>query len=158
MSARSVSCRGTPELGRPARVVLAFDFGLKRIGIATGDTVSCSAAPRRTVAMLAQRPDWPAIEREVRDAGPDLLLVGAPYNDDGTPGTLAKAATRFAAELEVRFGLEVVRMDERFSSTEAAGLLKAGRASGSRRRLQRGDIDSAAAAVVLTSWLQNQSQ
>jgi len=157
-SARSVSSRGTPELGRPARVVLAFDFGLKRIGIATGDTVSCSAAPLRTVAMLAQGPDWPAIEREVANVGPDLLLVGEPYNDDGTPGRLGPAATRFAAELATRFGLEVVRMDERYSSTEAMGLLKAGRASGERRRpLQRGDIDSAAAAVVLASWLQNQS-
>jgi putative Holliday junction resolvase len=145
-------------LGRPARVVLAFDFGLKRIGIATGDTVSCSAAPRRTVAMLAHGPDWPAIERELANVGPDLLLVGEPYNDDGTPGRLGPAATRFAAELAARFGLEVVRMDERYSSTEALGLLKAGRASGERRRpLQRGDIDSAAAAVVLTSWLQNQS-
>ena len=158
MSARSVSCRGTPELGRPPRVVLAFDFGLKRIGIATGDTVSCSAAPRRTVAMLPQGPDWPAIEREVRNVGPDLLLVGAPYNDDGTAGKLGGAATRFAAALAERFGLQVVRMDERYSSTEAAGLLKEGRASGQRRRpLQRGDIDSAAAAVVLTSWLQNHS-
>lgn len=109
--------------------------------------------------MLAQGPDWPAIEREVRAAGPDLLLVGAPYNDDGTPGTLARAASRFAAELGVRFGLEVVRMDESFSSTAAAEQLKAGRASGVRRRpLQQGDIDSAAAAVVLTSWLQNQPQ
>jgi putative Holliday junction resolvase len=141
-----------------ARVVLAFDFGLKRIGIAVGDTVSRSAAPRKPLICPASGPDWNAIEREIKSVGPDLLIVGDPYNDDGTPARVAPAANRFAAELGQRSGLTVLRMDERYSSVEAAGELKSRRASGElKRRLQPGDIDSAAAAVILGSWLQNQN-
>jgi putative Holliday junction resolvase len=141
-----------------ARVVLAFDFGLKRIGVAVGDTVSRSAAPRRTLVSPASGPDWTAIQHEIASAGPDLLLVGAPYNDDGTPSRVAPAADRFAAELAARTGLAVERMDERYSSMEAASELQRRRASGAmRRRVRPGDIDSAAAAVILGSWLQQQN-
>ena len=99
-------------------------------------------------------PDWDAIAREVRMLSPRLLVVGAPYNADGSPGALAPAARRFAAELESRFGLPVNMVDERWSSLEASAALKAQRASGERkRRVRKEDIDSAAAAVILTRWL-----
>jgi putative holliday junction resolvase len=85
---------------------------------------------------------------------PRLLVVGAPYNADGSPGALAPAARRFATELERRFGLPVNMVDERWSSLEAAAALKAQRANGERkRRVRREDIDSAAAAVILQRWL-----
>ena len=99
--------------------VLAFDFGLKRIGIASGDTLTATAAPRPAVAVHQNGPDWDAIAREVRMLSPKLLVVGAPYNADGTPGALAPAARQFAAELERRFGLPVNMVDERWSSLEA---------------------------------------
>jgi putative holliday junction resolvase len=134
-------------------LILAFDFGLRRIGIAAGSTVTRTASPRRTVANGPSGPDWAAIERELRDYGPTLLLVGAPYNDDGSPGSLAPAASRFATELQTRSGLPVERIDESYSSVEAAATLKAGRAAGTRGRVKRGDIDSAAAAVLLDSYL-----
>jgi putative Holliday junction resolvase len=141
-----------------ARVVLAFDFGLRRIGIAVGDTVSRSAAPRRALLSPASGPDWTAIQREIATTGPDVLLVGAPYNDDGSPSRVAPAADRFAVELATRSGLPVERVDERYSSVEAAGELKSRRASGEmRRRVRPGDVDSAAAAVILGSWLQQQN-
>jgi putative Holliday junction resolvase len=138
-----------------ARVVMSFDFGLKRIGIASGDTLTRSAAPLTTVAHHAHETDWAAIQREVSRLGPDLLLVGAPYNDDGSPGSLAAAADAFANKLATRTGLEVARVDERYSSTAAQGLLREQRASGQRRRrVTKGDIDSAAAAVMLAGWLE----
>lgn len=137
------------------QLILAFDFGLRRIGIAAGSSVTRTAAPRRTVANGPGGPDWPAIERELREFAPNLLLVGAPYNDDGTPGSLAPAASRFAADLTARFGLRVERIDESYSSVEASSQLKAGRAAGTRGRVRRGDIDSAAAAVLLDSYLRN---
>lgn len=136
------------------QTVLAFDFGLKRIGIAAGDTLTASAAPRPAAAVHQQGPDWDAIAREVRMLSPRLLVVGAPYNADGTPGTLAPAARRFAAELERRFGLRVKMVDERWSSLEASAALKAKRSSGERRRrVRKEDVDSAAAAVILERWL-----
>lgn len=136
------------------QTVLAFDFGLKRIGVASGDTVTGTAGPRAAVSATATGPDWTAIEREVRSLSPHLLVVGAPYNADGSPGALATAANDFAAELARRFALPVKRVDERFSSLQASERLKAQRASGERRRrIRREDIDSAAAAVILERWL-----
>jgi putative holliday junction resolvase len=142
-----------PAAAPPARIVMAFDFGLRRIGIAVGDTVSRSARPLRTVSSVGGQPDWPAIDREIRTTGPGVLVVGSPYNDDGSPGRIAADADRFALELGRRTGLPVERADERYSSVAAAEELRSRRASGERRRLQKGDLDSAAAAVILSSWL-----
>jgi putative Holliday junction resolvase len=140
-----------------ARLVLCFDFGLKRIGIASGDTLTRTATPLATVAHHATAPDWHAIDRQVRAFGPDLLVVGTPYNVDGSPGKLAPDADAFARSLGDRYGLPVDRIDERYSSTAAHSLLREQRASGQRRRqLGKGDIDSAAAAVMLASWLEQQ--
>jgi putative Holliday junction resolvase len=140
-----------------ARVVLAFDYGLKRIGIASGDTLTRTAAPRGTCANSPSGPDWSGIDREVRLLGPDLLVVGAPYNDDGTPGRIADLASAFAHELAQRYGLKIERMDESYSSTEADSLLRDQRASGQRRKaVCKGDVDSAAAAIILESWLEAQ--
>jgi putative holliday junction resolvase len=139
-----------------ARIVLGFDFGLKRIGIAAGDTVTRTAAPLETVAHHAE-PDWAAILACVKGVGPDLLVVGAPYNDDGSPGRIAGLADAFAAQLAARCRLEVARVDERYSSVAAASLLRQQRASGQRRKaVRKGDLDSAAAAVMLQSWLEQQ--
>jgi len=142
-----------------AQTVLAFDFGLKRIGIACGDTLTHSAAPRPVATVGAGGPDWQAIAREVRALTPKLLVVGAPYNADGSEGAMSAAARRFAAELERRFALPVHMVDERFSSLEASAQLTARRASGQRRRrVQRADIDSTAAAVILARWFAGESE
>ncbi len=139
-----------------ARIVLGFDFGLKRIGVAAGDTITRTAAPLETLAHHAE-PDWAAILARVKAVGPDLLVVGAPYNDDGSPGRIAGLADAFAAQLAERCRLEVARVDERYSSTAAQSLLREQRASGQRRKaVRKGDLDSAAAAVMLQSWLEQQ--
>ena len=136
-----------------AHTVLAFDFGLKRIGIASGDTLTRSAAPRAAILAGQSGPDWEAIEREVRSLAPAQLVVGAPYNADGSEGAQLGAARCFAAELERRFALPVHLVDERFSSLEASARLKEQRASGERRRrVSRADVDSSAAAVILGRW------
>ena len=133
-----------------AHTVLAFDFGLKRIGIASGDSLTRTAAPRTAAVSGPSGPDWNTIAREVRALAPAELIVGAPYNADGSEGTLTAAARRFAAELERRFALPVRLVDERFSSLEASAALKARRKRGERRRrVTHGDVDSAAAAVIL---------
>jgi putative Holliday junction resolvase len=130
--------------------VLAFDFGLKRIGIASGDTLTRSAAPRPAAVSGAAGPDWSAITREVTILRPARLIVGAPYNVDGTEGPMTAAARAFAAELGRRFALPVHLVDERFSSLEATAALRERRASGTRRRrVTKADIDSTAACVIL---------
>jgi putative Holliday junction resolvase len=142
-----------------AHAVLAFDFGLKRIGIASGDTLTRQAAPRPAASVSRAGPDWERIAREVRALAPELLVVGAPYNAAGGEGELSAAVRAFAAELERRFTLPVALVDERFSSLEAGAALKELRASGQRRRrIGRTDVDSAAAAVILARWFAGEGQ
>jgi putative holliday junction resolvase len=140
------------------QTVIAFDFGLRRIGIAAGDTLTRAASPRPAVNVGAHGPDWSAIGREVAALTPKLLVLGAPYNVDGGAGELTAAAERFAAELKRRYALPVERVDERYSSIEASAALKAQRASGQRRRIRREHIDSAAAAVILERWLAGEGE
>ena len=136
------------------RIALAFDYGRRRIGMAAGDTLTATAAPRPAVSAQAGVPDWTAIEREIRALSPQVLVVGVPYNDDGSDGSLAGEARQFGAALQARFALPVEHVDEHGSSLEAGRTLKDQRASGQRRRrVQREHIDSAAAAVILTRWL-----
>ena len=146
-----------PSPGTP-QVVLAFDFGLRRIGIASGDTVSGRAAPLRAVTVPDGGIDWNSIERAIAEFKPHLLVVGHPTHADGTAGNLSAAADGFAAQLASRTRLPVRRADEYASSLEASAELKRQRASGQRRRrVQRADIDSAAAAIILERWLSRQT-
>jgi putative holliday junction resolvase len=140
------------------QTVIAFDFGLRRIGIAAGDTLTRVASPRPAVNVGAQGPDWSAIGREVAALTPQLLVLGAPYNVDGSAGELTAQAERFAAELKRRYALPVARVDERYSSIEAAAHLKSQRARGQRGRIRREHIDSAAAAVILERWLAGEGE
>jgi putative Holliday junction resolvase len=135
-------------------LALGFDFGERRIGVAAGDTLTQGARPLGTVAASGGQPDWPALTRYLVEWRPRLLVVGVPYNMDGTSGRLTAAALHFVEELRRRFALEVVAVDERLSSREAEDILRRQRASGARRRrLRRGDVDSVAACVLLEQWL-----
>ena len=143
---------------RRDRVALGFDFGLKRIGIAAGDTVSGTAAPCTTVAVGPHGPDWQQITRLITHYRPDVLIVGSPRHADGTPSTLAAASDRFAAELTQRAALPVQRVDEFASSIDAGAALSAARERGQRRRrVRHADIDAAAAAIILQRWLHGQN-
>jgi putative Holliday junction resolvase len=147
-----VSAGGAP------RIVLAFDFGHRRIGVACGDTVSRTAAPHGTVATGSGGPRWEEIEALLREWQPALSVVGLPYNVDGSDSAMTAAARNFAAELERRYRLPVALVDERYSSREAQATLKAARESGlRRRRVAKADVDAAAACVILERWFSEQT-
>ena len=135
------------------RIVLAFDYGLRRIGIACGDTVSRTAAPLAALPVKLGVPRWEAIAALLREWQPSLLVVGLPYNVDGSDSAMTVAARGFAAALARRFRLQAVLIDERYSSMEAEERLKAARATGvRRRRVVKADVDAAAACVILERW------
>ena len=137
----------------PPRVVLAFDFGRRRIGVASGDTVSRSAAPLAAVPAAAGVPRWEIIDSLMRDWEPALAVVGLPYNVDGSDSSMTSEARSFAVQLERRYLKQVVLVDERYSSREAEGRLKSARQSGLRqRRVVKADVDAAAACVILERW------
>jgi len=122
--------------------------------VAAGDALTRSAAPLKAVGNGEHGPDWTAIDKHLADYRPALLVVGYPYNEDGSAGSMAPAATAFAAALAQRSGLEVARVDERYSSLEATAELKQRRERGERRRrVRRADVDSLAAAIMLERWL-----
>ena len=102
----------------PNEVVLAFDYGAKRIGVAVGQTTTGSASPLGAIAVHGT-PDWAALERCLRDWSPARLLVGLPYNMDGTETLLTGTCRAFAAELARRSGLPVEFVDERLTSAAA---------------------------------------
>ena len=138
---------GEPEL------VLAFDYGERRIGVACGNTLTDSARPLTTLIRNPLTP-WDAIAALVREYSPSKFVVGLPYNMDGTDTTLTQTARDFAAELAARYARPAVLVDERLSSRAASEELRAARASGSqRRRVSRADIDMTAAKVLLEQWL-----
>jgi putative Holliday junction resolvase len=139
--------------GNPPSIVLALDFGLRRIGVASGDTLTRSANPRGAVTNGPSGPDWKAIQRFVDDLRPARLAVGEPYNADGSESPLTGTARRFAAELQQRCSLPVDLVDERWSSQDAEERLREARAGGQRkRRVSAADVDAAAAAVILERW------
>jgi putative Holliday junction resolvase len=141
-----------PESARP-KIVLAFDFGLRRIGVACGDTVSRSASALQAVPADLGKPRWQVIAALMRDWQPDMAVVGLPYNVDGSDSEQTLAARGFAAELARRYALEVAMVDERYSSLEAAARLKSARESGlRRRRVAKSDVDAEAACVILDRW------
>ena len=147
-----------PEPENP-KIVVAFDFGLKRIGIASGDTLTRTANPRSTLSNGPQGPDWVGIDRVIADLRPARLAVGEPYNADGSPSALTEAARRFAEELSRRSALPVHLVDERHSSQDAEERLRGMRASGQRgRRVSREDVDAVAAAVILERWFSESTQ
>lgn len=133
------------------QTALGFDFGLKRIGVAVGQTLTGSASPLGVVAMRGGEPDWEGLARIIREWRPASLVVGLPYNMDLSEQEMTQHARRFAEELARRFPLPVHTVDERLSSHEAEAQLKERRQQG-RRRASRADIDSAAACVILESW------
>jgi putative Holliday junction resolvase len=148
-----------PEQGpspNSVSIILAIDFGLKRIGLASGDTLTRSAHPLHTFTNGPGGPDWAALQRVLTDLRPARIAVGEPYNADGSESPLTAVARRFAAELAQRSSLPVDLVDERWSSQDAEERLRAARASGARtRKVAREDVDAAAAAVILERWFEN---
>ncbi len=133
------------------RTALGFDFGLKRIGVAVGQSLTGSASPLGVVPVREGEPDWDALARLIQEWRPDSLVVGLPYNMDLSEQEMTQHARRFAEGLAARFPLPVHTVDERLSSREAEAQLKERRQQG-RRRVTREDIDGAAAGVILESW------
>lgn len=132
--------------------MLGFDYGRRRIGVAVGQTVTGSASPVATLDAGATGPDWARLLALVAEWRPSGLVVGVPYNADGSPHDLTHEVLAFAAALGARTGLPVHQVDERLSSAEASATLREQRAAG-RKRVAKADVDAAAACVILTTWL-----
>lgn len=143
-------------MNRAPQVILAFDYGTKRIGVASGDTLTGTARALVTLDSKNETILWTAIDRLIREYQPAQLIVGLPWNMDGTPTLLTDASRAFGAELQNRYHKPVALVDERLSSREAEAQLREARASGiKKRRNTHADVDMIAAKILLEQWLRN---
>ena len=120
---------------------VAFDFGMKRTGVATGNRMLRTATPQGSIQAEGDARFTP-IEKALRDWQPDALVVGVPFHPDGAEHENTRRARRFARQLHGRFKLPVFEVDERYSTTEAL-------ADGAQ------DADAASACIILEQFLRN---
>ena len=121
------------------RSFLSFDFGTRRIGVATGNSLTRQAQPLKTVAAEGVT-RFDALGRLIAEWQPDALVVGVPFHPDGAAHENTARARRFARQLHGRFRLPVHEVDERYTTTEA-------RSQGAV------DVDAASAAIILDQFL-----
>ena len=140
-----------PERPSPETIV-AFDFGLRRIGVAVGQDITGSASPLGVVSNGEKGPDFERIATLVKEWRPNRLIVGLPLHIDGSPGDLEPSIREFVAALE-RFELPIDRVDERHTSQEAEQVLINARQAGSRGRIKKEHIDAAAAVFIAERYL-----
>lgn len=133
------------------KTLLAFDYGTKNIGVASGQTITRSASSLASLKAKDGVPDWTQIEKILAEWKPDLVLVGLPLNMDDTESELSARARKFANRLHGRFGVKIELVDERLTSFEAKGEVM-GR--GGSRDYKNNPVDSIAARLILESWLE----
>ena len=130
-----------PPSAAGLQTFLAFDFGLKRIGVASGNRLTRTATPLATIAATGDA-RFTAIAGRLKEWQPDALVIGVPFHPDGASHENTLRAQKFARQLRGRFGLQVFEVDERYSTTEA---LSAGAA----------DADAASACIILEQFLRS---
>jgi putative Holliday junction resolvase len=126
-----------------ARTLLAFDFGLKRIGVAVGEPQLGIAHPLPAIVASGSA-RFTAVEKLLAEWRPAGLVVGVPLSTQGVPHLVTRQAERFARQLEGRYRLPVARVDERYTSVEAESRL---------RGLKKKAIDSVAAQLILEQYM-----
>lgn len=142
-----------PETHRtqPVSHVLGFDFGHRRIGVASGQMITRTATPQITLSSVNGNPDWSGIRRQIEQWQPQALIVGMPYHLDGNTNTMTRAVEEFCNGLKKRYKLPVYTVDERHSSSQAETVLKE---KMKINQHNRHEIDKMAAAIIVQRWLQ----
>ncbi|MCU0762587.1 MAG: Holliday junction resolvase RuvX [Hydrogenophaga sp.] len=130
-----------PDVVAQHLTFMAFDFGLKRTGVATGNRITRSATPQPTIVAEGDA-RFVHIAQRLKEWQPDALVVGVPYHPDGAAHDNTARALKFARQLRGRHGLPVFEVDERYSTTEAHSL-------GAK------DADAASACIILEQFLRS---
>lgn len=137
------------------RILLGFDFGMKRIGVAIGQTITQTARPLDTIQARDGVPNWNAIAKLIKKWLPDALVVGIPLNMDGTEQPISQHARHFAEALRQQFALPVHEIDERLTTKDARERLFA---QGGYKALQDGQVDRVAAQLILQNWFADNTE
>ena len=133
--------------------VLGFNVGTRRIGVAIGSAFGVGARALAVVDVRADGPDWSALDRLLKEWQPQGLIVGDPLTLEGEDQPNRKRAHAFGRQMQQRYRLPVLLVDERSSSVEAARRFATERAEGRKRRRDAANLDAVAAAVIIERWL-----
>ncbi|WP_445114816.1 Holliday junction resolvase RuvX [Acinetobacter sp. WZC-1] len=133
----------------PARLIMSFDFGTQKMGMAIGSALIESATPLALFPMKDGIPDWTALLNIISQHQPNLFLVGLPLNMDGSESELSARSRKFARRLQHQTQIETWMVDERLTTREARHALDQYQAEGRARKLA---ADSIAAALLISSW------
>ena len=137
-----------PKVGQ--RSVMAFDFGLRRIGVATGQELLGTGQPLAMIPADNGTPDWSQLEKLLVEWRPDLVLVGLPLNMDDTENDMCGRARKFGKRLHGRFHVPVEMVDERLTSYEAKGMVIE---DSGHQNFGDYSVDGLAACLILESWM-----
>ncbi|MBK1644228.1 Holliday junction resolvase RuvX [Thiocapsa imhoffii] len=133
--------------------LLGFDYGLNKIGVAVGQTLTRSASPLTILRARHGKPDWPSLAALIEEWQPEAFVVGLPFNMDDSEVDWSPRVHRFGRQLEGRFRRPVHLVDERLTTIEARRLLREGHAGNARSPV---GVDALAAALILETWLSEQ--
>jgi putative Holliday junction resolvase len=136
-------------------VILGFDFGMKYIGVATGQTITKTATPVTCIRAIDGIPDWQEIEQLIKTWQPTELIVGIPLNMDDSSQLLTHCATKFANRLKHKFKLPVHMVDERLSTWEAKHRLTTNIKNPTSKQLAQ--INATSAAILIEQWFTEQA-
>lgn len=123
--------------------ILAIDFGLKKVGLAIGNTLTKTSMPISTIFYKSKQELFNLLEKHVVEWKPELIIIGNPLNMDQTESEMSKLAEKFSTQFSKKFNLAVQLVDERLSSFEAKEFAK------------DGNLDAMAAKLILDSWMNN---
>ena len=123
--------------------ILAIDFGLKKVGLAIGNTLTKTSMPISTIFYKSKQELFNLLEKHVIEWKPECIIIGNPLNMDQTESEMSKLAEKFSNQFSKKFNLAVELVDERLSSFEAKEFAK------------DGNLDAMAAKLILDSWMNN---
>ena len=132
--------------------VMGFDFGLRRIGVAMGQTITRSANPVTTLIANNGEPDWEEVKRLMAHWRPDAIVVGRPVRMDGSRQEITTNSDKFAKGLQERFNIPLFRIDEHLSSVAAKEFLIEQMQT---KKPLKGQLDAVSAKLILESWLRH---
>ena len=140
-----------PDLTQP-QLIMAFDFGTQKTGMAVGSSLIESATPLALFPMKDGIPNWDELLKIVKQHQPNLFLIGLPLNMDDSESELSTRARKFARRLRHQTNIETLMVDERLTTREARDELDHYQAQGRGKKLS---ADSIAAALFIESWYRN---
>jgi len=140
---------------KPDSVLIGFDYGTKKMGVAIAQCITKTATPLNVLEIKNENPNWEQLDQIVNDYKPDIAIIGYPGKNNKKTSLLANKIEKFESAIEKHYKMPTILFDETYSTTIARQELRDLRRDGIlSKRIKRGQVDSMAAKIILEQWLQ----